>query len=327
MKKDFPGTIFLVIGNSGSGKDSIMMGAIERLPPELKEAFLTKRYITRPPSEFEDNYTITTEKFQEMDKQGKFALKWHIYHLDYGVPIEIDDWLKEGHPVFVNVSRTVVDVARELYENIKIIFIEVPFEITLQRVKNRGREKGELLQERIDRAKENQSFPSADYIVDNSGDLDNAINQFLNDVEWGHLDFLVVDLPPGTSDETISILQLLKDSKAIVVTTPQDVALMDSRKAITMAIKMMDGILGVVENMSGYVCPHCGKDIDIFGKDGGKNAAAEMGVPFLGAIPIDPDIRKDSDKGSPYVVKHAEAPAKKAFDSIVKNIKNELKLK
>ncbi|NHI94777.1 MAG: ATP-binding protein [Candidatus Lokiarchaeota archaeon] len=151
-----------------------------------------------------------------------------------------------------------------------------------------------------------------------------AINQFLNDVEWGNLDFLIVDLPPGTSDETISILQLIKGARAIVVTTPQDVALMDSRKAITMALKMMDGVLGVIENMSGYVCPHCGKDIDIFGKDGGKFAANELGVPFLGAIPIDPDIRKDSDKGSPYVVKHNESLAKKAFDNIVKTIKKEL---
>ncbi len=180
MKKDFPGTLFLVIGNSGSGKDSIMMGAIRKLPPELKEAFLAKRYITRPPSEFEDNYTISSEKFKEMDKQGKFALKWHIYHLDYGVPIEIDDWLKEGHPVFVNVSRTIIKEARELYKNIKVVFIEVPFEITLNRVKNRGREKGELLDERIERAKTHQTFSDADFLVDNSGDLDDAIEQFLN---------------------------------------------------------------------------------------------------------------------------------------------------
>ncbi|MHA1785144.1 MAG: Mrp/NBP35 family ATP-binding protein [Candidatus Helarchaeota archaeon] len=154
-----------------------------------------------------------------------------------------------------------------------------------------------------------------------------AINQFLNDVEWGHLDFLIVDLPPGTSDETISILQLIKDAKAIIVTTPQDVALMDSRKAINMAIKMMDGILGVIENMSGFICPKCGEEIDIFGKDGGKKAAEELGVPFLGSIPIDPDIRIDSDKGSPYIIKHAQAAAKKAFDDIVKKIKEELKIK
>jgi len=153
-----------------------------------------------------------------------------------------------------------------------------------------------------------------------------AINQFLNDVEWGNLDFLVIDLPPGTSDEIISILQLVKDAKSIVVTTPQDVALLDSRKSINLGIKMTGGILGVVENMSGYECPHCGKEIDIFGKEGGKKAAQEMGVTFLGAIPLDPDIRIDSDKGSPYVVKHENAPAKKAFDEIVKNIKKELKI-
>ena len=115
-----------------------------------------------------------------MEKQGKFALKWHIYHLDYGVPIEIDEWLKNDHPVLVNVSRTIVDEARENYKNIKVVFIEVPFEITLHRVKDRGRESGDLLKERIERARKLQKFPSADFIVDNSGDLDDAIDQFLN---------------------------------------------------------------------------------------------------------------------------------------------------
>ncbi|MHA1293460.1 MAG: phosphonate metabolism protein/1,5-bisphosphokinase (PRPP-forming) PhnN [Promethearchaeota archaeon] len=177
MKKEFPGTLFLVIGNSGSGKDSIISGVIKKYD---KEIHLTKRYITRPPSEFEDNYSITTEEFKNMDKQGKFALKWHIYGLDYGVPISIEDWLKMGHPVIVNVSRTIVKQAREKYKNIKVIFIEVPFEITLQRVKERGRENGKLLKERIERAKTHQKFPEADFIVDNSGDLDYAINQFLN---------------------------------------------------------------------------------------------------------------------------------------------------
>ena len=180
MKKKFKGTLFLVIGNSGSGKDSIMTGAIEKYPEDMKECFLTKRYITRPPSEFEDNYTITEDKFKEMDKEGKFALKWHIYHLHYGVPVEIDEWLEKGHPVFVNVSRTIIPEARKLYENLKVIFIEVPYEITLKRVKKRGREKGELLEERIKRAKTHQKFPDADFVVDNSGDLEDAIDQFLN---------------------------------------------------------------------------------------------------------------------------------------------------
>ncbi|MFX1392942.1 MAG: phosphonate metabolism protein/1,5-bisphosphokinase (PRPP-forming) PhnN [Promethearchaeota archaeon] len=180
MKKNFPGTLFLVIGNSGSGKDSIIYGVAMKYPQNLKQIRIVKRYITRPPSETEDNYSVTPNEFKEMERQSKFALKWHIYHLDYGVPIEIDDWLKTGHPVLVNVSRTIVTEAREKYDNIKIVFIEVPFEITLQRVKNRRRETGKLLNERIERARTHQNFPSADFVVDNSGDLDNAIDQFLN---------------------------------------------------------------------------------------------------------------------------------------------------
>ena len=115
-----------------------------------------------------------------MDKIGKFALKWHIYQLNYGVPIEIDEWLKDGHPVLVNVSRTILEEAREKYENLKVVFIEVPFEITLQRVTDRGRESGELLDMRIERARANQKFPEANFVVDNSGDLDDAIDQLLN---------------------------------------------------------------------------------------------------------------------------------------------------
>ena len=180
MNKTFSGTLFLVVGNSGSGKDSIIKAVLERYPSDLKSIRLTQRYITRPPSEDEDNISINPEEFRKMSKQGKFALEWHIYGLDYGVPIEIDSWLKNGHPVIVNVSRTIVKKACEIYGNLKIIFIEVPFEITLKRLKARARESGKKLEERIERAKKNQKFSEADFIVDNSEELENAINQFLN---------------------------------------------------------------------------------------------------------------------------------------------------
>ncbi len=180
MKKVFSGTLFLVVGNSGSGKDSIIKAVLERYPSDLKSIRLTQRYITRPPSEDEDNISIGPEEFKKMSKQGRFALKWHIYGLDYGVPIEIDSWLKNGHPVLVNVSRTIVKKACETYKNLKIIFVEVPFEITLKRLKARARESGKRLEERIERAKKNQKFPNADFVVDNSEELENAVNQFLN---------------------------------------------------------------------------------------------------------------------------------------------------
>ena len=180
MKKKFPGILFLVVGNSGSGKDSIISGALERYPRDLKEIKLAKRYITRPPSEFEDNYSITIDKYKAMEIQGKFALKWEIYGLNYGVPIEIDEWLKKGHPVIVNVSRMIINEARETYENLKVVFIEVPLEITIKRIKDRGRESGQLLKERMQRAEKNQKFPGADFIVNNSGELETAIDQFLS---------------------------------------------------------------------------------------------------------------------------------------------------
>ena len=179
-KKNFPGLLVLVVGNSGSGKDSIMKGVKERFPSELKSLYLTQRFITRPSSDTEDNISITPEEFKKMSLQGGFGLEWHIYGLDYGVPIEIDDWMKNGHLVLVNVSRSIVKKARDIYQNILVVFIEVPFEITLKRIKERARESGERLEERIQRAKKNQSFPDADFIVDNSGDLEDAINKFLN---------------------------------------------------------------------------------------------------------------------------------------------------
>jgi ribose 1,5-bisphosphokinase len=179
-KKNFPGLLILVVGNSGSGKDSIMRGVIERYPSDLKSLYLTQRYITRPYSDTEDYIAIKPEDFKKLSLQGEFVLEWHIYGLDYGVPIEIDDWLEKGHPVLVNVSRTVIKKARRMYQNILVVFIDVSFEITRKRVKERARESGVRLDERILRAIQNQDVPDADFIVDNSGDLDDAINQFLN---------------------------------------------------------------------------------------------------------------------------------------------------
>ena len=180
MKKNYLGTLFLVVGNSGSGKDSLIYGVSNIYPSNMKHLYVVRRYVTRPPSDTELNYSVTVDEFKNLESQNKFALKWHIYGLDYGVPIEIDNWLRKGHPVIVNVSRTIVKAAKDKYNNIKIIFVEVPFEITLQRIQERGREKGDLLDDRIERARKFQKYSEADFVVDNSGQLEDAINQLLN---------------------------------------------------------------------------------------------------------------------------------------------------
>lgn len=180
MTLNFLGTLFLIVGNSGSGKDSIISGVLNEYPSNLVEIYSPKRYITRPSSESEKNISVTPQEFIEMEKKGNFALTWHIYKLDYGIPIEIENWLKKGHPVIINVSRTVVKEAIEKYTNVKVVFIEVPLEIILQRIRERKRENEGLLRERIERARNNRRFPEADFVVDNSGILNDAIKQCLN---------------------------------------------------------------------------------------------------------------------------------------------------
>jgi len=147
-----------------------------------------------------------------------------------------------------------------------------------------------------------------------------AIKQFLGEVEWGNLDYLIVDLPPGTGDEPLSIAQLIPDGKAIIVTTPQDVALLDSRKAVMFAKTLHMPVIGLIENMSGFVCPHCGKKIDLFKMGGGEKAALQLNVPFLGRIPIDEKIVESGDKGIPFILAHRQSNAAQAFMEIVKNI-------
>ncbi len=147
-----------------------------------------------------------------------------------------------------------------------------------------------------------------------------AVRQFLMDCKWGELDYLVIDLPPGTGDETLDIMQLIPDARPIIVTTPQDVALLDSRKTVSMVKIMKKDVLGVIENMAGFVCPHCGKETLIFGKGGGEKAAKELGVPFLGRVPLEMAVREQGDTGLPIVVKAPDSASGKAFLGIAKNV-------
>jgi len=150
-----------------------------------------------------------------------------------------------------------------------------------------------------------------------------AIKQFLGDVNWGDLDYLIMDLPPGTGDEPLSIAQLIpRTDGVIVVTTPQDVALLDSRKAVNFAKTLKMPVIGILENMSGLACPHCGKGIDLFKSGGGKKAAKELKVPFLGGVPIDPKIVETGDSGRPFVLQYPDANSTKAFEAIIKKIED-----
>ncbi|MDD1712640.1 MAG: Mrp/NBP35 family ATP-binding protein [Methanoregulaceae archaeon] len=148
-----------------------------------------------------------------------------------------------------------------------------------------------------------------------------AISQFLSDVDWGQLDYLVVDLPPGTGDEALSIIQLAPNVRgAVIVTTPQDVATLDARKAIKFVEQLGIPVIGIVENMSGLVCPHCKEQIDLFGRGGGKKVADEMHVPYLGAIPIDPEMRKAGDEGRPYILLHKDNVTWKDVQAVMEEL-------
>lgn len=145
--------------------------------------------------------------------------------------------------------------------------------------------------------------------------------QFIGDVNWGELDYLIIDLPPGTGDEPLSIAQLMGQPLwTVIVTTPQDVALLDSRKSVVFARSLNMNILGIVENMSGMSCPHCGGAIDLFKTGGGHRASIELETPFLGAIPIDPEIVIGGDSGSPLTLENPDAPSSVAFINLAKAI-------
>ncbi len=143
-----------------------------------------------------------------------------------------------------------------------------------------------------------------------------ALSQMLKDVAWGELDVLVVDMPPGTGDAQLTMAQQVPLAGAVIVSTPQDLALIDARKGLNMFRKVNVPVLGLVENMSAFVCPHCGERSDIFGHGGAKAEAARLGVPFLGEVPLLPAIRETSDSGRPVVATAPETPAAEAFRQI-----------
>jgi Mrp family chromosome partitioning ATPase len=148
-----------------------------------------------------------------------------------------------------------------------------------------------------------------------------AVRQFLGEAIWGELDYLICDLPPGTSDETLDILQLIPDENVIVVSTPQEVALMDARKTIRMAQIMERKVLGIIENMSGFNCPHCGEYIDLYPPGGVKKAAKDFDIQLLGKIPFEIEVSQQGDQGLPFILKYPESASTKAFKDVVKNIR------
>ena len=148
-----------------------------------------------------------------------------------------------------------------------------------------------------------------------------AIHQMLGDVKWGELDYFIVDLPSGTGDESLTIAQSLGEiDGSIIVTTPQKVALLDSRKSVKFSEKVNIPIFGIIENMSGFICPNCGAKINIFKVGGGEKAANELGVNFLGKIPLTPEIVDAGDNGTPYIFLNQSGIASRAFHSIVNDL-------
>ena len=176
------GQLFLIVGNSGSGKDSLLKEVLRQWPASVKPIRIPQRYITRPAHASEPFISVTSEDFADLKQQGKFWLTWHVYDTDYGVPGTIINWLQQGDSVIVNVSRKIIPQARQLIPDLKVIFITVPLEVTLQRIKARSRESEDDpgFQQRLARAEKNQTLTEADFVVDNSVPLVTAAEELLN---------------------------------------------------------------------------------------------------------------------------------------------------
>jgi len=154
--------------------------------------------------------------------------------------------------------------------------------------------------------------------------ISGILKQFLEQVEWGPLDVMVVDMPPGTGDAQLSLVQTIDLDGAVMVTTPQQVATGDVRRGIKMFERVNTRVLGIVENMSGLACPHCGESVDVFGSGGGESLATELGVPFLGRVPLDPAVVRAGDSGAPTVVSAPDSAAAAALERIASTVEDNL---
>ena len=176
------GQLSLIVGNSGSGKDTLLKEVLRLWPGSTRPIRIPQRYITRPAHASEPFISVISENFEDLKQQGKFLLTWHVYDTDYGVPVTIINWLKQGDSVIVNVSRKIIPQARQLISDLKVIFVSVPMEVTLKRIKARSRESEDnpVFQQRLIRAQENQTLDNADFVVDNSVPLQTAAEELLN---------------------------------------------------------------------------------------------------------------------------------------------------
>jgi ribose 1,5-bisphosphokinase len=175
------GQLFLIVGNSGSGKDSLLREVLARWPMSAKPIRVPRRYITRSAHGSEQYVPVTTDEFEDLKLKNTFWLTWHVYGTDYGVPAIVLEWLNRGQHIAVNVSREIIPWARRRVPGLKVIFVSVPLEITLERIRSRRREaeNDPSFQQRLRRAKENQTLDGADFIVDNSGPLDRSAEKLL----------------------------------------------------------------------------------------------------------------------------------------------------
>jgi Mrp family chromosome partitioning ATPase len=147
-----------------------------------------------------------------------------------------------------------------------------------------------------------------------------AIRQFIGDVGWGQLDYLIIDSPPGTGDEPLTVAQTIGDAQAVIVTTPQEISLADVRKSINFCQTVGMKILGLIENMSGFVCPHCGQSVDLFGCGGGERTALSAGIPFLGRVPFDQRMVECADRGRSVIIDHQQSPVAEALARIADEV-------